>query len=72
VADIFESNSDILENSPVMAVAGILLPQHMRCSTHTLNYVATTDAEGALSHVIYKRVYRQAMAKATAKWNSCS
>jgi len=49
-------------------VAGILLPQHMRCSTHTLNLVATTDAED----VIYKRVYHQAMAMATAKWNACS
>ena len=55
-----------------MAVGGILLPQHMRCSTHTLNLVATTDAEGALSDATYKRLYRQAMAKATAILNACS
>ena len=72
VADVFESTADILDNSPVMAVAGILLPQHMRCSTHTLNLVATKDAEGALSDAMYKRVYRQAVAKATAIWNACS
>jgi hypothetical protein len=34
--------------------------------------ITATDADNALSDAAYKRVYRQAMAKATAIWNLCS
>ena len=44
---------------------GIMLPKHMRCAAHTLNLVATTDADKALSKCgIYKKYYRSAFAKA--------
>lgn len=50
----------------------ITLPEHLRCCSHTLNLVATTDAEKALNDNTYKKLYRQSMAKATALWNMTS
>ena len=50
----------------------IILPEHMRCCSHTLNLIATTDADKALADGAYKKIYRQSMAKATALWNLTS
>jgi hypothetical protein len=50
----------------------ITLPEHLRCCSHTLNLIATTDAEKALNDKAYKKLYRQSMAKATALWNMTS
>lgn len=44
----------------------ITLPEHLRCCSHTLNLIATTDAESALNDNAYTKLYRQSMAKATA------
>ena len=54
------------------ADVGVTLPPHMRCCSHTLNLVATRDAERALSEPAYKKIYRLSMAKATAIWNATS
>jgi hypothetical protein len=51
---------------------GVVLPSHMRCCSHTLDLVATTDAEVALSDQAYKKVHRSSMAKTTAIWNATS
>ena len=51
---------------------GVILPSHMRCCSHTLNLVATTDAEVAMSDPAYEKIYRSSMAKATAVWNATS
>jgi hypothetical protein len=50
----------------------ITLPAHLRCCSHTLNLIATTDAENALNDSVYKKLYRQSMAKVTALWNMTS
>jgi hypothetical protein len=42
----------------------------MRCAAHTLNLVATADAEKALEDTIFKTIYRRSMAKAQALWNT--
>jgi hypothetical protein len=47
-----------------MDADSVILPDHVRCCSHTLNLVATTDTEKALSDATYKKVYRQSMAKA--------
>jgi hypothetical protein len=62
--------NDIVDDHPVEE--GVVLPSHMRCCSHTLNLVATTDAEVALSDPAYKKIYRSSMAKATAIWNATS
>jgi hypothetical protein len=41
----------------------------MHCCSYILNFIATTDADNALSDAAYKRVFHQAVAKATAIWN---
>ena len=49
------------------------LPSHMRCSAHTLNLVATTDADKALaSDPDYKRSCKSVFAKAQELWNKQS
>ena len=43
----------------------VFLPKHMRCASHILNLVATTDAGKTLNKcAIYKKHYRLAFAKA--------
>ena len=52
---------------------GIVLPSHMRCAAHTLNLVATTDADKAPKNCsTYKVLYRSAFAKAHTLWNKQS
>jgi hypothetical protein len=47
------------------------LPKHMRCAAHTLNLVATKDAEKALvDDSCFKTVWRKAMGKAQSLWNA--
>jgi predicted glycosyl hydrolase (DUF1957 family) len=55
-----------------MDADSVILPHCVRCCSHTINLVATTDAETALSDTTYKKVYRQSMAKASATWNLTS
>uniref|UniRef100_T1J466 HAT C-terminal dimerisation domain-containing protein n=1 Tax=Strigamia maritima TaxID=126957 RepID=T1J466_STRMM len=46
------------------------LPPHMRCASHTLNLVATVDAEKAFQkNATYKRISRSAFGTASALWN---
>jgi hypothetical protein len=51
-----------------------LLPPHMRCAAHTLNLVATVDANKALEDkdTPFKTIYRRTMAKAQGLWNAQS
>ena len=50
----------------------VILPDHLRCCSHTLNLIATTDAESALQSASYKKLYRQSTAKTSAIWNLTS
>jgi len=44
----------------------------MRCSAHTLNLVATVDAEMALEDPLFKAAFKRAMDKARGLWNAQS
>jgi len=48
----------------------IHLPTHHKCVSHTLNLIATTDADKALSSPAYSRIYHGSMGKCQAVWNS--
>ncbi len=48
------------------------LPPHQRCACHSLNLIATKDAEDAESNSQFKKLYRSATAKAQAIWNKSS
>lgn len=49
------------------------LPQHHRCSSHTLSLIATTDlAKIVADNHPYGRVHHTTFAKCTAIWNKCS
>lgn len=45
------------------------LPAHMRCAAHTLNLVATADADKALKHAQFEKRYTSAMSKCRTLWN---
>ena len=60
----------ILEGDNDKEGIGVFLPKHMRCASHTLNLVATTDAGKTLNKcTICKKYYRSAFAKAQEMWN---
>lgn len=45
------------------------LPKHMRCAAHTMNLMATVDADKALDNGSFKAIWRKTMSKAQAFWN---
>lgn len=48
------------------------LPSHYRCAAHTLNLIATTDADRAELDSAYKKLSRSTFAKCQALWNKFS
>ncbi|KAJ8345565.1 hypothetical protein SKAU_G00297580 [Synaphobranchus kaupii] len=63
----FSEVTDVLSESDV---GDYRLPPHERCACHTLNLVATNDAEEATkSSESFKRISRAAIAKCQALWN---
>jgi hypothetical protein len=54
-------------------MSGIVLPTHIRCASHTLNLVGTTDANKALKNsATFSRLNHAAMGKCSALWNTCN
>lgn len=58
------ADADFAESS------GIYLPSHLSCFSHTLNLLATTDANKALTDAAYKRLYRAVASKCTSLSNA--
>jgi len=50
----------------------IQLPRHMRCVCHSLNLLATTDADKAVSSPQYSRICHATFGKCQAIWNAVS
>jgi hypothetical protein len=61
-----------VENVLEHAVDAAVLPVHMRCAAHTLNLVATADAEKALLDDTFQAASTTAMRKARQLWNAQS
>lgn len=48
----------------------IILPQHHRCVSHTLNLIAVKDSEKSLhDDISYRKQYRMIFAKLSKLWN---
>lgn len=47
----------------------IVLPNHLRCASHTLNLLATTDFEKLIRGTAVSRVHHPAFGKCTSLWN---
>jgi hypothetical protein len=51
----------------------VILPTHLRCASHTLSLIGTTDASSALkSSASFSRLNHAAMGKCSSLWNSSS
>ena len=46
-----------------------LLSYHVRCASHTLSLICTTDADKATKHKTYKQHYYSVKAKLSSLWN---
>jgi hypothetical protein len=71
VENVLEQSGEQLEGDDSPGSASVL-PVHMRCAAHTLNLVATADADKALKDTAFKNACRKAMAKAQGLWNAQS
>ena len=75
IGDDENTAADGLQDSPVNVESAeqhtIVLPNHLRCGSHTLSLVATTDAKNALMNsAAFKRLNNSTMAKCSALWNA--
>jgi len=64
-----------MEDSPNDYMIHVSLPQHHRCSSHTLSLVGSADVHKIVTdNSTYGQIHRAAMAKCSAVWNkvSCS
>lgn len=60
-------STDDVENT---IVEDVILPQHYRCVSHTLNLIAVKDSEKSLhGDISYKKKYRMIFAKLSKLWS---
>lgn len=64
VGELLETVSDDENGDP------ITLPRHKKCGNHSLNLVASSDANNALKDKQYQKLYNKAMAKVQALSNA--
>jgi len=48
----------------------VYLPPHNKCAAHTLNLIATTDAEKALANPACSKIHHGSFGKCQALWNA--
>lgn len=60
---------DILANADVSSIQ-LQLPLHTRCVCHSLNLIATKDAEEAFKTPAYSKMHHACMGKCQALWNA--
>lgn len=71
VSDILSNYEDIENGSNDNDDVDIVLSNHMTCSAHTLNLVATTDTT-KITDLNYKKISRSAFGKLSSFWNLLS
>ena len=70
--DILDKPS--FENEAQDDFSSIVLPRHIRCASHTINLLATTDLDNAIKNAPnnYYINFRQVFGKVTKLWNKLS
>ena len=66
---VVQEVGDILANADVSSIQ-LQLPLHTRCVCHSLNLIATKDAEEAFKNPAYSRMHHACMGKCHALWNA--
>lgn len=51
------------------AINNLILPNHLRCASHTLNLLATTDFNNIIKGTALTRLHHPAFGKCTTLWN---
>lgn len=73
--EFLEINENTTDNDLMADVDGseVILPTHLRCASHTLSLVGTSDASQALkSSASFSRLNHAAMGKCSSLWNASS
>src|SRR5277367_4174471 len=70
VCDLLNSASSSQSNDTDYEHSDVYLPPHNRCAAHTLNLIATTDADTALVDKAYSRIHHGSFGKCQALWNA--
>jgi hypothetical protein len=70
VEELEEEHNIAVEDILDHAVDAAILTVHMRCAAHSLNLVATADAEKALQDDTFNNTSTMTMRKARQLWNS--
>jgi hypothetical protein len=70
VCDLLNSASSSQSNDTEYEHSDVYLPPHNRCAAHTLNLIATTDADTALVDKAYSRIHHGSFGKCQALWNA--
>ncbi|XP_042147346.1 zinc finger BED domain-containing protein 4-like [Ixodes scapularis] len=60
--------TEVLDTAPGACTSEIHLPRHQRCAAHTLNLVASADAENACNQLPYGAMAKNVFAKLKCLW----
>lgn len=61
--------TDVLNNQNIESSFSFSLPPHQRCAAHTLNLIATVDANDAERDIAYKTISKKVFGKCQAIFN---
>lgn len=61
--------TDLLESQDIESSFCFSLPPHQRCAAHTLNLIATVDANDAEKDAAYKAISKKVFSKCQAIFN---
>ncbi|XP_063380400.1 uncharacterized protein LOC134667023 [Cydia fagiglandana] len=59
----------LVNNSEELETRELYLPRHLRCASHTLSLLATTDLNNYIKNSLISRIHYSATAKCTLLWN---
>ncbi|XP_063623116.1 uncharacterized protein LOC134795215 [Cydia splendana] len=69
-SDILYEEVLLVNNSEELETRGLYLPRHLRCASHTLSLLATTDLNNFIrGDSLISRIHYSAIAKCTLLWN---
>lgn len=69
--EIIEDDDHYDPNATVETIDGEFLPRHLRCASHTLNLIATTDAEKVIQdNLRLRRAHEKAIFRCETLWRA--